>query len=291
MANSAHPITIDGLSLDSLAWNVESRIRQWAGSRTGDIPVPGVDGELATVNDDLEANLFTLSMWVLGTDEFGMPVASRMDRCYQNLDLLSFYFRGKRHTLLDVREQVNADGTVRQFYGKIVDAVPPDWGRGRAAFTVSIKNPAGVRQDPAPADWSQTGVVANTVYEVITLRGGTAPCDDSTVVVTGPATNPQVTDTATGSYVRLNAALAAGETWRVNSATWSTRTGTLAVESADDAGTDRQSVTVYGGGNARFLRLSPFLTGGLIRTRLSLSGTGFTSATAVAVRARRKYVQ
>lgn len=291
---SPHPVFVDGVRLDSAAWNVESKVRTMPGARAADQVIPGVDGLAASINDDIESSTLTLSMWLLGTDGDGLiPGGSTaMAKCRDNLDQLAHLF-GKRHALLDVQEVVDASGTQRQAWCKVVDAVEPvirAGGLGR--FTVSLLIPEGMWQDPATADWSQASAVASTVYEVTTLQGATGPISDAVVTVTGPVTNPQLNDFTTSAYVRLNAALAAGSTWRVNVGTWATRYGAgLSLASADTAGTDGQAVTVYGNGNARFLRLVPSLSTGARRVRLSLTGTGLTSATALGVRARRKFLQ
>lgn len=291
---SPHAITVDGVSLDTVAWNVEAKTRTAPGARASDIVIPGVDGLAASLNDDIAESSMSLSMWVLGTDTNGIvPGGSTpMAQCRANLDTLVHLF-GVRHRLLDVSEVVDAAGSVRQTFAKVTDALTPEvQAGGRARVTVALSIPGGVWQDLATADWTQTGAASGTTYEVTTLQGATAPISDAVVAVTGPATNPQLTDFTTGAYVRLNAALAAGEVWRVNSGTWATRYGSgLTVGSADTAGTDGQAVTVYGGGTARFLRLQPQLVSNARRVRLTLTGSNFTAATAVTVRARRKYLQ
>lgn len=294
MPYAQHPVTVDGVSLDSVAWNIESKIRTWAGSRSGDYPVPGVDGEAASLNDDLDSTVMTLSMWLLGTDGNGVvPGGSTpMAQCYANLDALSHLFIGPRHRLLDVREVVDASGTVRQAYCKVVDAIPPEVRPGgRAAFTVTLKLPDGLRQDVNTSDWAQASAASGTVYEVATLQGSTGPINDAVLLVTGPATNPTVTDPTTGAYVRLNASLTAGQAWRVNNETWSSRYGTLTLASPDASGTDASGITDDGGGNTRLLRLLPTLDTGQRRVRVVLSGTGFTAATGLSIRARRKFFQ
>lgn len=293
MPYSAHPVVVDGVSLDSYAWNVEAKKRIIPAARSADQVIPGTDGVAASLNDDLEPGLMTLSMWVVGVDQSGViPVGSSgMAQCRANVDALAHLF-GKRHALLSVTETVDAAGTQRQAWCKVVDTIEPEIRAGGVGrFTVSLTVPEGLWQDPTTADWSQASAVAGTVYEVTSLQGSTGPVQDAVIAVTGPVTNPQVNDFTTSAYVRLNAALPAGQVWRVNVGTWSTRYGSgLSLASADTAGTDGQAVTVYGGGNARFLRLQPSLSAGARRVRLSLSGSGFTSATAIAVRARRKFL-
>jgi hypothetical protein len=291
---SAFPVFVDGVRLDSSAWNVESKVRQWAGARSADVVLPGVDGVAASLNDDLEPTLMTLSMWVVGTDENGLiPNGSNgMAQCRANLDQLSALF-GVRHRLISIIEVVDAAGTQRQANAKVVDSISPEvraGGLGR--FTVTLQLPEAMWQDPATSDWSQSSVVAGNTYEVTSLQGSTGPVADGILTFTGPATNPQLTDFNTGAYARLNVALTAGQVWRLNCATWATQYGSgLTFASADTAGTSGQPATVFGGGTARFLRMQPTLNSGARRVSLTVTGSGFTSATAIGVRARRKYLQ
>lgn len=291
---SPHPVFVDGVRLDSSAWNIDVKTRAWASSRNGDVTIPGVDGVAASLNDDLEASTMTLSMWVLGTDENGaVPSGSTgMAKCRDNLDQLVHLF-GKRHALLNVSEVVDTAGNQRQAYCKVADTVTPEiTAGGRAKFTVTLSVLEGMWQDVNTSDWSQSGLTSGNFYEVTTLQGATGPISDAVFTVTGPVTNPELRDFTTNAYIRLNAVLPAGSVWRVNSGTWATRYGAgLTFGSLDTAGTDAQSVTVFGGGNARFLRLQPGLVSGARRVQVSLTGSGITGSTAVGVRARRKFLQ
>lgn len=290
---SDRPITVDGVRLDTLAWNITKISRATAARRSADQPVPGRDGAIPSLNDDLEPVSFGLEMFVMGTDEDGaVPPAGKRDTLRANLDELIHLF-GKRHALLDVRETVTA-GTERRAWAKVVDSIQPDVNvvGSSGMFTVGLELPYAVWEDVATADWAGTaGAASGTVQEVTSLRGATERIHDAIVLVEGPITNPQVTDQATGAYVRLNAALTAGQFWRVNVGTWATRTGTLGLGSNDTTGTDRQDVTVFGGtaNQATFLPLVPVRDSGERRVKVALTGTGFSGTTRLSVRARRKY--
>lgn len=290
---SSFPVTVDGVRLDSSAWNITAKSRSLAGVRNGDSVLPGVDGVAQSLNDDFEPATMTLSMWVVGTDANGVvpPTSNGMAQCRANLDELAFLF-GKRHGLLNVTEVVNAQGATRRFFGKVVDAITPEIrAGGRATFTVSLQIGDAMWEDETASDWSATGIASGVSTEVTTMLGATGPISDGIFVVTGPAANPQINDLTTSAYVRLNRTLAAGEAWRVNAATWSTRYGTgLTLGSNDTAGAAADAITVFGGGNARMLRMVPQNAAGGRRVYLSLGGTGFSAATALAVRARRKYL-
>lgn len=291
---SDRPITVDGVRLDTLAYNVLAIQRGTARRRTADVELPGVDGVVPSLNDPLEAAGYGLQMLVRGTDADGLvPPAGARTTFRNNLDELVHLF-GKRHALLDLRETVDT-GVERRAWAKVVDTITPDANEAgsSAQFSVGMVLPYGVWEDVNTQDWNGTaGAASGTSQEVTTLQGATERILDAVILVTGPATNPRVTDPATGAYVQLNATLSGTQFWRVNVGTWATRYGTgLGLGSADTTGTDGQSLTVFGGtrNQAAFLPLTPTRDTGARRVRLALSGTGFTAATRLSVRARRKY--
>lgn len=291
---SDRPIAIDGVRLDTLAWNIAKINRAMAGRRSADVQVPGLDGSLPSLNDNLEPLVFGLDMFVMGTDADGaVPAGGRRDQFRANLDELVHLF-GTRHRLLEVTEQVTATAS-RRCLAKVVDSITPDTAENGSSgqFTVSLQVPSGVWEDTATSDWTSTPtIVSGAAQEVTTLQGATERITDAVILVQGPISNPRVTDTATAAYVQLTATLAAGEFWRINVGTWATRRGTvLGLGSADTTGSDVQALTTYGGtvNQAAFLPLVPVRDTGQRRVKVSLTGGSITAATALSVRARRKY--
>lgn len=292
---SIRPIAVDGVRLDTLAWNLTQINRAVASRRSGNTQVPGVDGVLPSFNDNLEPAQFGLEMFLKGTDADGLvPGAGANDTLRSNLDELVHLF-GKRHALLEVTQQVNASET-RRAWCKVTDTIEPAINQPGSAgtFTVGLEIVYGVWEDQATADWSGTlGAASGTVQEVTTLQGSTERTTDTVFLVTGPANNPRITDPSSGAYVQLNQSLSGAQLWRVNTATWATRYGSgLTLGSADTTGTDGASSTVFGGSKnqAAFLPLVPVRDTGLRRVKVALSGTGgFTGATRLTARTRRKY--
>lgn len=289
---SDRPITVDGVRLDTLAWNITKINRAMAARRDRSITLPGRDGAVPSLDDDLEPANLGLEMFVMGTDADGLvPVAGRRDTLRNNLDELVHLF-GKRHALLDLRETV-ANGVERRAWAKVQDSITPDISTigGSGEFTVSLVLPYGVWEDPVAATWTQAAPV--TAAPVVTLQGATERIQDAIFAVKGPATNPRITDVATGSWVQLNAALTAAETWRVNALTWATRKGTtVTVDSSDTEGADQTAVTVTGGpqrGSA--LVLTPVRDTGARRVGVTLTATAgvVNGTTALSVKAARKY--
>lgn len=290
---SDRPIAVDGVRLDTLAWNITKINRAMAARRSADVEVPGLDGNLPSLNDNLEPLVFGLEMFVMGTDAAGaVPAAGRRDQFRANLDELVHLF-GTRHRLLEVTEQVTATQS-RRALAKVVDSITPDVSENGAngQFTVSLQVPAGVWEDTATSDWTSAAIVSGVAQEVTTLQGATERISDAVILVQGPIANPKITDPATGAYVQLTATLAANQFWRVNVGTWATRTGTgLGLGSADTTGTDAQAITTYGGtpNQSAFLPLVPARDTGQRRVKVTLTGTATSAATSLSVRARRKY--
>lgn len=292
---SDRPLSVDGVRLDTLAWNITKVNRASAGRRDASVQVPGRDGVLPSLNDALEPIQFGLEMFVLGTDADGaVPAAGRRDTLRNNLDELVHLF-GKRYALLEVTEVAKA-GQTRRALAKVTDSIQPDLNSigSSGQFSVALTIPSGTWEDAATSDWTSAAITSGTAQEVTTLQGATEATQEAIVLVTGPVTNPRLTDPATGAYVELQAALSAGQFWRVNVGTWTTRYGAgLGLGSADTTGTDGQALTRFGGmpNQAAFLPLTPVRTSAdpVRRTKIALSGTAMDANTRVSIRARRKY--
>lgn len=496
MANTSdRPISVDGVRLDTLAWNVEKVTRETAARRANDVSLALLDGAIPSLNDGLEPLTFGLAMWLRGTDvDGGVPAAGSRTVFRNNLDELLHLF-GKRHALLEVIEQVGggseatnllgnpgyeiaggwasnnnateavtadtvvfragtrsarstkasgASITLASMYGvghsysaagsppvvpgrtylagcwmragqagyrgqvsvsfadaaftavganilgpfvtlpattwtwvsmtvkapagatlarvgavvqtsnavastvghfvniddaiftedltatdsfngatpedathryawtgtanasaslripkarrralaKVSAAIAPDENStgSQGTFSVALTVPSGVWEDELSSDFTKTGT-SQVASEVTTLTGATERVNDAIILVTGPVNTPRVTDPATGMWVELTGNLSAGQFWRINSATWASRTGAgLSLSSPDTTGTDSSAVTVVGGPSRPYvLPLVPIRDTGARRVRVTLSGTSMTAATAISIRARRKY--
>lgn len=302
---SDHPITVDGVRLDTLGYGIEGAALTIGGLRSGDQVLAGMDGVVASLEDAREPSIYALSMFVNGCDEDGLVPAdrNRWGMLRQNLDMLLALF-ARTDALLDVREVVvgdpvtqdvqNAlDAPQRQAYAKVSDTLAPDLQPGAVArFTVALNFPSVFWQDVDAQVWAQAALVSGTTYAVPTLDGSSAPISDAVVCLTGPATSPvKVADANTGAFVRLNANVPAGQTWRVNTATWESRMGaTLGPDSADTDGTDMAAATDSGGRYPSLLRLTPRPDAGTRRVKMAVTAAGMAAASTLTVSARRKFL-
>lgn len=288
---STIPVTVDGVRLDTYAYNIETLAGRLSFPSTrGESPVvPGDDGSVFIPNQNFDEGNMTLQMWVKGSDVNGTVPggSSSMAEFRNNLIRLTKIF-GIKHRLLDIRQTWPA-GDI-QYLCKVVDAIDFSGNAYNrlAKFAVILKIPDVFGQDVNTTDYSSaTNLTTGTTLTLTALDGGSAPISDSIIVVNGPATNPRLTNPDTGEWVQLNATIASGTNWRINCATWQTRTGSgLTVSSSDTAGTNQVANTQFAGGGARFMRLTPRDAG---PPQLTLTGTGLGTNTQVLIRARRKF--
>lgn len=176
---STRPIFVDGVRLDTLAWNVEKISRETASRRANDVSLPTLDGSLPSMNDGLEPTTFGLAMWLRGTDaNGGIPAIGSQTALRNNLDELLHLF-GKRHGLLEVVEQTgpgayvtnwakDPEGTALTFWSNLgsatqtrtVDATVSRTGGTsvKATFTNAVAGPGGLT-----VHLDGTGLVAGDV--------------------------------------------------------------------------------------------------------------------------------
>jgi len=286
---SAIPMTVDGVRLDTYAYNIETLAGRLTvpGVRGSNVTVPGQDGSVFTANKDWDDGNMVLKMWVRGCDVNGaVPVmSSQMAEFRSNLAALSTMF-GVRHRLLDIRQTWPAGdiqwmSEVRDAYDLSATAVNP-----KASFAVNLEVPGVFGQDVSTSDYTSAGGLAPAVtLTLATYSGLTAPINDAILVVRGPATNPRLTNVDTGEWVQLNATIGTGTDWRIDCGLWTTITGS-AIGLSGTTGTNQVVNTTFAGGGARFLRLTPKSGGPQIR----LDGTSFNTTTQVLARAKRKYL-
>jgi hypothetical protein len=128
--------------------------------------------------------------------------------------------------------------------------------------------------------YDTTVVLPVNAYAMPGFDGASAPLDDAVITVTGPVTNPRVSDYIKGSYVQYNGVVAAGQTLVIDASAFTvTGTGGLTPALAD-----LQIVGMTG----RMFRLVPdSISRGY---QAALTGSATTAATTLTVVGRRKYL-
>ncbi len=292
---SAYPVTIDGLRMDTLAWNIEtlSGRDHLPVQRYSSQVIPGRSGYMVAYEDAFEPGVFGVKGWVIGCDVDGNVAAGARPQFEKNIDTLFNLIANCRGRDVELQQSSAATGLTRRASGILTDAFTPEmFGENSASFTLVFTLPNSVWEDTVlPADFSLANAVAVGASNVTTLADGTAPIDDGRYLITGPIATPRLTDVSSGAWVQLNRTLAAGQNWLFDAGTRVSRFGTgLTLASADSAGTDDWPNTVHSG-QYTMMKMHPYLFSGTTRyPRLLLTGTGSTTATAFAVRAKRKYV-
>lgn len=193
---------------------------------------------------------------------------------------------------LDVRKTM-MDGSVRQMLCYKRANIDPDHRPGGwTRLTAALDVPGVFWRDTAASTFSQTQPVSGTSYVMANLAGSTAPIGDAKVLWTGPVTNPTAADPYSGSTVMWQGTVAAGAQVRVEAGTMTAVSGTGIGLSG--AGTDVSgSLVPSGPGSAfRLLDFTPEIVAAdptNRRVRVTVTGTGITSATNVQVSARRAF--
>lgn len=285
-------VTVDGVRLDTLAWNISTRsgwdtLPEAVGSN---VRVPARHGAVWRRKDFGEGRM-VLDLFVLGCAPDGrIPLGSNDEEEYRrNLDLLLALF-GRRDGLLEVVKD-QADGSSRVNFGEVTAALSPDvFGGTSAQMRVEITFPDPFWRDASGAVAVEPAASATSprTHRLDALAGSTAPILDATVLVEGPAaTGVRVADAKSGAYLELGVALAAGQTWRIRAGDFVSETGT-GLGFTGGTATNRLTQTVVSA-SPRYLPLTPDPADGFAPS-LTLSGSGFGSTTRLRVQATRRFL-
>lgn len=219
-------IIVDGVRLDNYAHAITTR-NGWdstAGLVGENTRVPGRDGEIWRAKD-YGTGRVVLDLFVGGTDADGaVPAGSTEDKTLRNnIDKLIAIF-GRRSALLTVDKEME-DGSIRRNFGEVGVVIAPEYFDGNpvALLTVELVFP-----DPL---WKATTNTTSTGAGSLTsFTGITAPITDAVITITGPATNPRLTDTVSGGWIQYTGTVATAQTWVINCGTFtSTVNGANAV--------------------------------------------------------------
>ncbi|TSI11975.1 hypothetical protein [Brevibacterium aurantiacum] len=200
--------TIDGVPLSDpyRRWTVhrETQRRTPVAFRSVDVNVPGGDGNIPIFGENIEATALALELNVYGRTP---------DQIEERVNFLRSLL-GRTTGPLEVARR---DGKVAAAKpAAISDPVRTDV-YARLSITLSI--PAGVWRGPE-STWTHPSPLTTGPQAATSFDGASRPITDSLILITGPATTPTVTDTATGSTVRYTGAVPAGQKLLVDCAEW-----------------------------------------------------------------------
>jgi hypothetical protein len=285
---SSHPITVNGTRLDTWAYNIQTK-NGWVtipNYRSGNIVVPGKQGELWTPGKRREPGSMVLSMWIRNTDVD--DVQSGTDQYYnwrKNLDTILRLFNSP-YALLDI-QQTMTSGTIRRAYCEVKGISDPSMRTDHyGELKISLDIPNAFWEDLTTTEYAPTdGAGVVTTHNLTAFQDATAPMEDLEFYVRGPIVNPRITDPNSGHYVQLNYNLTLNEDWSVNTTAWTTRTGSV-ITYTTTGGVNRIAETVAVGPMLpRLFGLAPGSP-----PRVQLSGTGAGGTTRLRVRTKRQYL-
>lgn len=290
---SLWPVTVDGVRLDTYAWNIRTRQGRdiSAAPKTANLESPMEDGQVWVPGKKYGPGRLILNMWVGGCDANGnLPVDRDMYYVYRkNRDALLRLFN-KQHSLLDVQQQIRTSPVeIRQADCQLElmadpEVVVPTVYTAEMAVELSI--PGAFWRSIADANWdSAAGITAGAVQQLTPFADITAPMKDVYLVIDGPATNPSWVDQPSSHFLTLQRALLSTEQWVVNTTTGTSKIGTGIAFT--DGGTSVASQTVYGGYMLpKMFGITPLTP----NPRLIVNFTGGSAATRARIRGRLKYL-
>lgn len=212
-------ITVNGVDLATFASRVEDFSGLWVSpaTRGDDLLVPGRHGAVQRADAPYDPGLITLPIWLKGVDPAtgalvpGTTVADLRAR----VDEMSKLFNAPTLTI-----DHEVDGQVRRATGHLVRESTP-FTRERsspafARFTATIAIPAAFWFDPTTVTSGPHSLVTGGTVDLTGFAGATAPMADLQITFTGPISNPELHQTATGSFVAYDGVIASGQTLTVH---------------------------------------------------------------------------
>lgn len=284
---TAETLAVNGVILNTLAKNIETltgRLRA-AAIRTDNVSVPGRHGTLRTTRKFYSETQLVLPMWVRGCDDNGLVTSTGRAQFFANLDALTKVFR-PGDGMLEVVHTL-PDGSSRRAMAEVTEMIDfsIEGNSGNmplGKFSVALRIPS--------VFWEDTSVLSIDLPVtqnggVAMLDGTTAPIEDATFTIVGPATNPRVEALYNGASLQVpnwfqySGTVAAGQTLVVNCATWSL-SGT--------GGFTPNFANFSHSGGSRWLTIVPGPVG--LTPSLKVTASATTGASKVNLSTRRKYL-
>lgn len=283
---------VDGFSLSNYAFNIESIDYATAEPRAKGTTIPQRNGILPRFNSSYESSEIALKMWVLGCEPDGTipsTFSARRKLFDRNLQTLLQLMTGQNGLsyLAKIGNFNNNTDTVK--YAQVINTastpVTTMMARQRAEITFTFT--------VVEAFWSSAQVfsenstASSTLPQILNLSGmGSAPVDDALVTIYGPVSSPIITCDASGSWVKYNGNLTAGQSLVLNVDTYQATINGVPVNQ-----------NISHGGHAKWVYIPPRnVSGGNIYSTpafaptVTLTGSGASSATYFNITYNRKYL-
>lgn len=278
--------------LDTLAFGIQTKsgVHGMPGLKSPAVQIPGRTGDVYYRGRRRGPGAVYLSMYVQECDEDGFVPADAYPKFLENIDSLFSLFN-TRFSQIAIREYIDpvSEGNLNAFnYREAICEVemsiaPELRGRYWGQLVVECKINDGSWREKT-VNTINVGAAVGT-HNLTALAGSTEDIEDAILSLTGPITNPKITDPLTGHYIQLNQTVAAGTQWVIDCRTWASVIGTGLNFNAT-AGTNVTAQTVSSG------PFAPSLYGisADIMPKMALAGTGLSGATLLQVRARRRFL-
>lgn len=273
-------LTIDGTNVQTLAFNVVARTRgQWPAARGSANSVPGRHGVLPILGQHYDVGQLMISMFIIGANTDGtMPTnVSLQQQVVTYAEMLQRLLM-VRHRLLDVRQDM-PDSSIRQCYAQLSNAVnyTSMAGATRAELAAELVIPSTFWQDVDTSTYSSPLVAGDNDISIGYLTSATAPITDLVFTITGPATNPRVTDPISGTWIQVDKGLVAGDSLVIDSSAYTITLNGASVLSSMERGIQ-----------ASLFELAPRQDGGA--PHIVVNTPTASSSTTISVVGRRKFI-
>jgi hypothetical protein len=290
--------TYDGVNLSNYASGVKiNDIRTWQGmdnipgvnvsgstTGSGNTGTNGMIQPAQTHGEFWSPQYFTAATKLLtivvsdASSSTGYPTSINQARANYdaNLDALTLLFQRRRQLASVVRTL--SSGQQRLALVSVMSVIEPQLiPVTQGSLTVELTIPDGFWRDAV--DSTLATLSAGFSGVVTGMAGATAPMNDLNFIVTGPVTNPRITDNESGSWVQYNGTVAAGNTLTLVNTTMG----------ASGTGFTPTLANVQHAGDSNWLTLYPSQANGGVN--ITFGGSATTGATSLQIFGHKKYMR
>ena len=272
----------DATELTNYAYNISGFEYATPALRGTTARMPFRSGSIPRFNRAYEPGEFALNMWIIGGNTDGsLPTTYAGQRAAFDANFAAVLAACTKQNNVIMLKRTYNGVSVRAEALPTADSmsVAMQAARTRSEVTFTFELVDAFWEDATATTQSATaGATLPKTLDLTGYAGATAPLEDAVVTVTGPITNPRVTDAETGVWVQYTGTVAAGASWVVDSGAFTSKVGSTSVRAATSHG-----------GHARFLYVPPLRTGAT-SPRLTLTGSAGGTGTQMSVVYRRKYL-